>query len=188
MPTSAEPTSQPSFSGLHTLGHYPPALITPGTASSNQRQLLCPQIHLLIQSLLALLLLILPMETTGSCPQCPLRVPLPHQALPTMAPSGWQASLGTVKKNQTISSGFSGGAVVRNLPAKHRGNKFNPWSRKVPHAMEQLSTWAQLLTPRPGTREATAGRSPHAASRESPPLVTRESPRAAAAKTLHSQK
>ena len=34
---------------------------------------------------------------------------------------------------------FPGGAVVKNLPAQCRGHRFDPWSRKIPHAAEQLS-------------------------------------------------
>ena len=97
MPTSAEPTSQPSFSGLHTLGHYPPALVTPGTASNNQRQLLCPQTRLPIQSLPALLLLLLPRETTGPCPQRPSSSASAPLGTSHCSPQ-WAASLNTAAK------------------------------------------------------------------------------------------
>jgi len=97
MPTSAEPTSQPSFSGLHTLGHYPPALVTPGTASNNQRQLLCPQTRLPIQSLPALLLLLLPRETTGPCPQRPSSSASAPLGTSHCGPQ-WAASLNTAAK------------------------------------------------------------------------------------------
>ena len=33
------------------------------------------------------------------------------------------------------------------LACQYRGQGFNPWSRKIPHAMEQLSPNAQLLSP-----------------------------------------
>ena len=41
--------------------------------------------------------------------------------------------------------GFPGGPVVKNLPA--RGNGFDPWSRKIPHASEQLSLRATTTEP-----------------------------------------
>ena len=34
---------------------------------------------------------------------------------------------------------FPGGAVVKNPPAIAGGHEFDPWSGKIPHAMEQLS-------------------------------------------------
>ena len=40
--------------------------------------------------------------------------------------------------NKNHNEGFPGGAVVTNLPA-NAGDRFEPWSRKIPHAAEQLS-------------------------------------------------
>ena len=78
--------------------------------------------------------------------------------------------------------GFPGGSAVKDLPAS-AGDGFNPWSEKIPHALEQLSSCAttvepvlqsprtELLSPRaqspcPTTKEATAVRSQHSANRE----------------------
>ena len=87
-----------------------------------------------------------------------------------------------------------------------RVQRFNPLSRKMPHAAEQLSPRAsttepallssratnaealELQSPCSTTREATAMRSLYAATREWSLLAaTRESPRTAT-KTHHSQK
>ena len=38
--------------------------------------------------------------------------------------------------NKKEPSGFPGGSVVKNLPQRCG---FDPWSGKIPHAMEQLS-------------------------------------------------
>ena len=73
--------------------------------------------------------------------------------------------------------------------------RFNPWSRKIPHTVEQLSPRAATIEAHApqslccsATREATTMRSPHIATESSPPLTaTRESP-CAATKTQHSQK
>ena len=43
--------------------------------------------------------------------------------------------------------GFSGGTVVKNPPANSRGHGFEPWSRKIPRAAEQLSTCAITTEP-----------------------------------------
>ena len=43
------------------------------------------------------------------------------------------------KRIQRLFKGFPCGAVVGNLPPNSRGHGFNPWSRKIPHAAEQLS-------------------------------------------------
>ena len=39
---------------------------------------------------------------------------------------------------KNVIGGFSGGAVVENLPANAGGHGFEPWSGKIPHAAEQL--------------------------------------------------
>ena len=40
---------------------------------------------------------------------------------------------------ESVSRDFPGGPVVKNLPAQEEGHRFDPWSGKSPHAMEQLS-------------------------------------------------
>ena len=42
---------------------------------------------------------------------------------------------------------FPGGAVVKNLPANAGDNGFEPWSRKIPHATEQLRPCATTTEP-----------------------------------------
>ena len=46
-----------------------------------------------------------------------------------------------------IAGGFPGGAVVKNPPANAGGHGFDPWSRKIPHAAEQLSLCATTTEP-----------------------------------------
>ena len=102
-------------------------------------------------------------------------------------------------KNQGF-PGFPGGGVVKNLPA-NAGDRFNPWSEKIPHALKQLNVCAttlkpvlqrlrpQLLNPRTATnkacvlqnprstREATAIRSLCTTPGEQPPFAAaREKP------------
>ena len=48
------------------------------------------------------------------------------------------------KKKKERELGFSGGSVVKNLPANAG---FNPWSRKIPRVMEQLSLCATTIEP-----------------------------------------
>ena len=49
---------------------------------------------------------------------------------------------------------FPGGTVVKNPPANARGHRFDPWSGKIPHTMEQLSpSMPQLLSPHAATTE-----------------------------------
>ena len=45
------------------------------------------------------------------------------------------------------SQGFPGGAVVESLPANAGDTGFKPWSRKIPHAAEQLSMCATTTEP-----------------------------------------
>ena len=40
------------------------------------------------------------------------------------------------------SGDFPGGTVVKNLPANAGGHGFEPWSGKIPHAVEHLSLCA----------------------------------------------
>ena len=42
--------------------------------------------------------------------------------------------------------GFSGGSVVKNLPANAEA-RFDPWSGKIPHAVEQLSLCTTATEP-----------------------------------------
>ena len=41
---------------------------------------------------------------------------------------------------------FPGGVAVKN-PSANAGHRFNPWSGKIPHAMEQLSPCATTTEP-----------------------------------------
>ena len=43
--------------------------------------------------------------------------------------------------------GFPGGAMVKNPPASAGDMSFEPWSRKIPHATEQLSPCATTTEP-----------------------------------------
>ena len=68
--------------------------------------------------------------------------------------------------------GFPGGTVVKNPPA-NAGDRFEPWSGKIPHAAEQLSPCATttepaLQSPRATTTEAHAPTA-HAPQQENPP-------------------
>ena len=82
---------------------------------------------------------------------------------------------------------------------------FNPWSRKIPHAMEQLSTWGTTIVPVLRSLEASATEAAHsracAAQKEKPsqwevhvprqesiPLSPQLERAHAAMKTQHSQK
>ena len=73
--------------------------------------------------------------------------------------------------------------------------RFNAWSRKIPHTVEELIPVAATIEAHApqslccsATREATTMRSPHIATKSSPPLTAaRESP-CAATKTQDSQK
>ena len=51
---------------------------------------------------------------------------------------------------KTSTQGFPGDSVVKNRPG-NAGHGLDPWSRKIPHAVEQTSPhnyWACALTPR----------------------------------------
>ena len=57
-----------------------------------------------------------------------------------------------------IAQGFPGGSAVKNVPA-NGGERFDPWSRKIPHAREQLNLCPgvrqpPLLCPCTATTEA----------------------------------
>ena len=49
-----------------------------------------------------------------------------------------------LSSSSSSSRGFSGGLVVKNLPC-NAVDRFNPWSRRIPHAMEHLSLWATTI-------------------------------------------
>ena len=52
------------------------------------------------------------------------------------------------KRLKTISLGFPGGSVVKKCALQCKGHQFDPWSRKIPHAKEQLSLlWATTTKP-----------------------------------------
>ena len=42
---------------------------------------------------------------------------------------------------------FPGGAVVKESACQYRGHGFDPWSGKIPHAVEQLSLCATATEP-----------------------------------------
>ena len=42
---------------------------------------------------------------------------------------------------------FPSGAMDRNQPANAGDTGLDPWSRKIPHASEQLSPWATTTEP-----------------------------------------
>ena len=73
-----------------------------------------------------------------------------------------------------------------------RGEGFNSWSGKIPHAIEQLSPCTANTEPACFTacalqREATAMRNPRTKSREQPPLAETSKSLSAARKTQSSQ-
>ena len=84
---------------------------------------------------------------------------------------------------------FPGCPVVKNSAWQWRGHRFNPWSRMIPHATEQLSLCTTVTEPtccsdwrlhtlqsKICRRQATS-KSPHIAAREELPLAAaRENP------------
>ena len=50
-------------------------------------------------------------------------------------------------KERRVGWGFPGGAVVENLPADAGDTGFDPWSRKIPRAVEQLSPYTTTTEP-----------------------------------------
>ena len=54
-----------------------------------------------------------------------------------------------------IKQGFPGDSGLKN-PAANTGDKFDPWSGRIPHAEVQLSPGATLLRPHAATTEAQA--------------------------------
>ena len=82
--------------------------------------------------------------------------------------------------------GFPGGPVVKTTPANAGDTGFASWSRKIPHAMEQLSPCTTTTEPTcratatearvpqglgSATKEPSAVRSPRPAARWQPPLA-----------------
>ena len=51
------------------------------------------------------------------------------------------------KSSETEHRGFPGGTMVKNPLGQCGGHRFEPWSRKIPHATEQLSLCATTTEP-----------------------------------------
>ena len=51
------------------------------------------------------------------------------------------------KRLKTTFLGFPGGSVVKKSALQCKGHQFDPWSRKIPHAEEQLSLCATTTKP-----------------------------------------
>ena len=66
--------------------------------------------------------------------------------------------------NQKIARNFPDGTVDKELTYLYRQHKFNPWSRKIPHAVGRY--YPHSGTHAPQQREATTMRSPGTAIRE----------------------
>ena len=67
------------------------------------------------------------------------------------------------------------GPVVKNLPAKCRGHRFNPWTQKISHAFGQLSSCAATTefmpeSPCSTLKEATVVRSLHSNEEQKQPV------------------
>ena len=68
---------------------------------------------------------------------------------PLWFPLHWTTFCVTMWKRSVLKIkvlGFPGGSVVKNLPAS-AGHMFNPWSRKIPNASEQLSLCTTTTEP-----------------------------------------
>ena len=55
-------------------------------------------------------------------------------------------NLNPIMNKYQINQGFSGDSVVKNPPA-NAGDEFDPWSRKIPHAMKQLNPCVPTTEP-----------------------------------------
>ena len=55
-------------------------------------------------------------------------------------------NLNPIMNKYQINQGFSGDSVVKNPPA-NAGDEFDPWSRKIPHAMKQLNPGVPTTEP-----------------------------------------
>ena len=88
----------------------------------------------------------------------------------------WQATVHRVAKSQTklkqlstevfIKRELGTPLVVQWLSFQCRGHGFDPWSRKIPHAVRQLSLWATAT-------KACTLQSPHAATPEPTTTTTK---------------
>ena len=58
------------------------------------------------------------------------------------------------KKKKPKHADISGGPEVKNLPANAGDTEFDAWSRKIPHAVGQLSSSPQLLSQHSTTTES----------------------------------
>ena len=56
-----------------------------------------------------------------------------------------QLSAGGKALDDRVILGFPGGPVVKNPPCSAGGHRFDPWSRKIPRAMEQLSLCTKTI-------------------------------------------
>ena len=54
----------------------------------------------------------------------------------------------SIKSIRCQGAGFCGGRAVKTSPASAGDSGFNPWSKKIPHAMEQLSPCATTTEPK----------------------------------------
>ena len=64
---------------------------------------------------------------------------------PVIAGFSYITSIKLIAKKEV--RGFPGGAVVKNPPANTGDPGSKPWSRKIPHATEQLSLCATTTEP-----------------------------------------
>ena len=71
------------------------------------------------------------------------------------------------KKKRLYQMGFLWWSRGEESTCQCREHGFNPWSRKIPHAVEQLSPCATMLSPSATTREAAATRSLHTSTKSS---------------------
>ena len=71
-------------------------------------------------------------------------------------PAWWEIPTKFLRIEKGETWDFPGGSVVKNPPANAGENRFDPWSRKVPHAVEQLSPWATTTEPALYSPRATA--------------------------------
>ena len=78
----------------------------------------------------------------------------------------WRMKYTLIKKS--IVKGFPGGSMVKN-PWATTGDRFDPWSRKIPHAAEKLSLWAATTELKLQLSEPHMPRV-HAVQEERPPL------------------
>ena len=70
--------------------------------------------------------------------------------------------------SRNIPNGLSWWLSGKESACQFRRHRFNPWSRKIPHATDQLTHVPQLLSLCSGAREATAMKSLLTTTREKP--------------------